>query len=189
MSFRPLLVVTTTTVSPALMTSWPRGRMMRPLLVKRIEKNGEVIERYDNETLHSHIGSYSAIKDVRTALNDVVWDNNLGTASVRKTARGQIYGQKAQSNLVRIAGKTGTAQIFEKGRYHGDKHRITFVGYFPEEQPEYTCICMINKPGNYPAYDAGWDCGRVVRQIAEQTMAYAGVYVLRDGQKVWQKVR
>ena len=164
------------------------GRMVQPMLVKRIERNGEVEERFKTETMHSHISSPTALKEVRTALHDVVWDNNLGTASVRHWA-GKIVGYKAQSDLVHIAGKTGTAQLMQNGRYTSDKHRITFVGYFPEENPEYTCICMINHPHNYHAYDAGWDCGRVVREIAEKTMAYAGVYVLKNGQKVWTKTR
>ncbi len=165
------------------------GKMVSPLMVKRVEKDGEVMKTYSAKTLHSHICGYSTIKDVRLALSDVVWDNNLGTASVRKDGKGRVIAKKAQSDLVRIAGKTGTAQVFEKGKYNRYKHRITFVGYFPEENPEYTCICMINAPGNYPAYDAGYDCGQVVRSIAEKTMAYTGVYVYEDGEKHWKKTR
>ena len=164
------------------------GRMVKPMLVKRIERNGITEERFKTETMHSHICSPTALKEVQTALHDVVWDNHLGTASVRRWA-GRIIGYKAQSDLVHIAGKTGTAQLFQNGHYTSGKHRITFIGYFPEENPEYTCICMINHPHNYKAYDAGWDCGRVVREIAEKTMAYAGVYVLQNGQKVWTKTR
>ena len=164
------------------------GRMVKPMLIKRIERNGVVEKQFKTETMHSHVCSETALKEVRTALHDVVWDNDLGTASVRKWA-GNIIGYKAQSDLVHIAGKTGTAQLFLNGQYTSGKHRITFVGYFPEEKPEYTCICMINHPHNYKAYDAGWDCGRVVREIAEKTMAYAGVYVIKDGKKVWTKTR
>ncbi len=164
------------------------GRMVKPMLIKRIERNGVVEKQFKTETMHSHVCSETALKEVRTALHDVVWDNDLGTASVRKWA-GNIIGYKAQSDLVHIAGKTGTAQLFLNGQYTSGKHRITFVGYFPEEKPEYTCICMINHTHNYKAYDAGWDCGRVVREIAEKTMAYAGVYVIKDGKKVWTKTR
>ena len=164
------------------------GRMVKPMIVKRIERNGEVVERFKTETMHSHICSETALKEVRLALHDVVWDNHLGTASVRQWG-GKIIDYKAQSDLVHIAGKTGTAQLLINGQYTAGRHRITFIGYFPEENPEYTCICMINHPHNYPHYDAGYDCGRVVREIAENTMAYAGVYVLKDGQKIWTKTR
>ena len=164
------------------------GRMVKPMIVKRIERNGEVVERFKTETMHSHICSETALKEVRLALHDVVWDNHLGTASVRQWG-GKIIDYKAQSDLVHIAGKTGTAQLLINGQYTAGRHRITFIGYFPEENPEYTCICMINHPHNYHMYDAGYDCGRVVREIAENTMAYAGVYELKDGQKIWTKTR
>jgi cell division protein FtsI/penicillin-binding protein 2 len=85
---------------------------------------------------------------------------------------------------VSIAGKTGTAQLLINGAYK-KVHRITFVGYFPEEEPEYTCLCMINHPQG--GYDAGMDCGRVVREIAEKTMAYTGEYIYDNGQWVWQR--
>ena len=93
-----------------------------------------------------------------------------------------MWSRKAQSNLVSIAGKTGTAQLFVRGHgYSGKRHRITFVGYFPEENPRYTCICMIEDP-QYP-YDAGMDCGSTVRVIAEKTMAYTGCYIYENGTK------
>ena len=164
------------------------GQMMQPRLVQSIQRNGVTEKRFPTRNLHSHICSLTTVRELQQALGDVVWDNQLGTASVR-SYKGKIIGYKAQSNLVRIAGKTGTAQLLVNGRYDPHKHRITFVGYFPQENPQYTCICMISHPHNYGAYDAGWDCGRVVRQIAEQTMAYTGVYQIEDGKKVWKKIR
>ena len=74
------------------------GRMVKPMLVKRIERNGITEERFKTETMHSHICSPTALKEVQTALHDVVWDNHLGTASVRRWA-GRIIGYKAQSDL------------------------------------------------------------------------------------------
>lgn len=157
------------------------GRMIRPYLVERIEQNGEVVKRFSTETINSSICRSSTLRDVRLALHDVVWDDNLGTASVRKW-KGKTVARKAQSDLVHIAGKTGTAQLFMERKYWGTRHRMTFVGYFPEEAPEYTCICMINYPKNYPGYDAGYDCGGVVRQIAEKVVAQQGRYVVgKDG--------
>ena len=159
------------------------GRMMRPMLVKGIEENGEVVEAFHPEVVKSSICSSSTLEDMRSALHDVVWDNDLGTASVRKW-NGHIVGKKAQSDIVSIAGKTGTAQLFIDGRYQSRRHRITFVGYFPEDNPRYTCICMINDPQQYPLYDAGFDCGGVVRRIAERTMAYTGCYDIVKGKQV-----
>ena len=154
--------------------------MIRPILVKSIQREGEDIKTFSTETIKSSLCRKQTLEDIRLALHDVVWDNHLGTASVNPWGY-----RKAQSELVHIAGKTGTAQLFYKGHYHKDMHRMTFVGYFPEEAPEYTCICMIEDP-QYP-YDAGMDCGSTVRVIAEKTMAYTGCYVWRDGEKHLEK--
>ncbi len=156
------------------------GRMMRPMLVTDIQQNGETVKSFKPEVVKSSICGKSALRDIRLALHDVVWDDHLGTAAKKKWSR------KAQSNLVSIAGKTGTAQLFIPGHgYSPRHHRMTFVGYFPEENPRYTCICMIEDP-QYP-YDAGMDCGSTVRVIAEKTMAYTGCYVIREGERVLEK--
>ena len=156
------------------------GRMMRPMLVSSIERNGEVVESFKPEVVKGSICSKRTLKDIQGALHDVVWDNKLGTAALRP------WSKKAQSELVHIAGKTGTAQIIMPGRgYSAQNHRITFVGYFPEENPQYTCICMIENP-QHP-YDAGMDCGSTVRVIAEKTMAYTGCYVYKEGERVLEK--
>ncbi len=153
------------------------GRMIRPMLVTDIKDGDEVIKHFDTEVVKRSIARSSTIDAIKLGLHDVVWDNHLGTASVRMW-NGKVVDYKAQSELVHIAGKTGTAQILENGRYSGRKHRMTFVGYFPEENPQYTCICMINHPKVW-GYDAGYDCGGVVRIIAEKTIANVDCY--KDG--------
>ena len=161
------------------------GKMVRPMLVTGIERDGDAVKSFKTETVKSSICSNGTLRDIQGALHDVVWDNHLGTASVLKW-EGRIIRKKAQSDLVHIAGKTGTAQLFIPGQgYSGKRHRITFVGYFPEENPRYTCICMIEDP-QYP-YDAGTDCGSTVRNIAEKTMAYSGYYIYKDGEKILEK--
>lgn len=157
------------------------GRMVRPMLVTAIQQNGETERSFRPEVVKSSICSKGTLHDIQSALHDVVWDNHLGTAAKKKWV-----GNKAQSELVSIAGKTGTAQLYLRGKgYSGKHHRMTFVGYFPEENPQYTCICMIEDP-QYP-YDAGMDCGAAVRIIAEKTMAYTGCFVYRDGKCVLEK--
>ena len=106
-----------------------------------------------------------ARRGVIEGLHDCVWNNDLGTASVLKWM-GNIVDYKAQSNKVAIMGKTGSLRLDESGR----KHRISFVGIFPENDPQYTCMVMFNAPKNFPFYDAGMDCGSTVRIIAERIM-------------------
>ncbi len=157
------------------------GKMIRPMLVTSISKDGERIKSFKTEVIKSSICNNRTLQDIRGALHDVVWDNHLGTAS-RKP-----WSSKAQSNLVAIAGKTGTAQLYIPGHgYSSRRHRMTFVGYFPEENPRYTCICMIEDP--QAPYDAGMDCGSTVRVIAEKTMAYTGCYIYdKEGQRILEK--
>ena len=162
------------------------GKMIRPYLAERVMDGEEVIRSFDTETLKGSMCRRSTLEDVRSALHEVVWNNRLGTASVRTWA-GRVVDYKAQSKRVSIAGKTGTAQLFRNGRYQSREHRMTFVGYFPEDDPQYTCLCMVEHPRNYPAYDAGYDCGRVVRQIAEKTIVYSGHYVIKGDSLVYEK--
>lgn len=152
------------------------GKMISPLFVKEIRKDGKAIEEFESTVIKGSMCDDSTLEGVRECLHDVVWDNELGTASVNPWGT-----RKAQSNLVTIAGKTGTAQVLERG-YHNTRHRMSFVGYFPEEHPQYSCICVIHAP-KWP-YDSGLDCGGVVRQVAEKTMAYAGEYVYKKKEKV-----
>lgn len=172
------------------------GKMMRPQLVTSVQKNGKDVRTFEPEVINPAICSPEIIEYIQLGLHDVVWDSYLGTASVRRDQKtGRILAIKAQSDIVAIAGKTGTAQIRIPGTIKNGKrkdydehhHRMTFVGYFPEDDPQYTCLCMIEDPQPKWTYDAGMDCGRVVKNIAEKVMAYTGCYVYKEGQQVLEK--
>ena len=141
------------------------GRMVSPLIVKQIYSETGPSEMFYSKTLQHSICSSRTLAQVRECLESVVWDS-LGTASARKWSR------KAQSDKVHVAGKTGTARIFVSGRYLTTRHRIAFCGYFPMEQPRYTCICVIH---DVQHRDAGNDCGGTVRRIAERVMAHHSI--------------
>ena len=152
------------------------GKMMRPMLVTAIQKEGETVKQFKPSVVKSSICDAETLQGIKEALHDVVWDNKLGTATI----------SKAQSTLVSIAGKTGTAQLYTPGEGYTDKkHRISFVGFFPEENPAYTCICVIENPQR--PFDSGRDCGGVVRIIAEKTMAHYGYYVYDEEGKRLEK--
>lgn len=154
------------------------GKMIRPYLVEEIQENGSTVKRFGTSTIKNSICKSSTLRDIRECLEAVVWDDDLqvsGTASVLRWNGNKIMKyRKAQSDIVHIAGKTGTAQIIENGRYHSRHHRTLFCGYFPMEKPQYTCICVIQQKA-YAQYDAGTDCGGTVRRIAEKVMAYHGI--------------
>ena len=130
------------------------GKMMRPFFTKSILRNGEVSEVFKPEVLISSISSSQAIKDIQGMLLGVVEE---GT------------GKPAHSDAIRIAGKTGTAQIAVGGSYtaQGKQHQVSFCGYFPAEKPVYSAICVIRRPRiGYPS--GGTMSGEVVRNLAEK---------------------
>lgn len=128
------------------------GRMMRPRFVKAKRRNEEVLEEYPTDVVREHMCSPTTLRDIKHCLNLVV---EKGT------------GRKAASRHFPIAGKTGTAQIWTKaGRT--SMYLVSFVGYFPSDDPQYSCIVCIQKT---PPASGGSQCGPVFKKIAEGVMA------------------
>lgn len=136
------------------------GKLIRPFFVKAILKNGQTIKTFSTETIREAICKPRTLSIVRETLLGVL-EGEKGTA------------KNVRSKYVRIAGKTGTAQI-SKGtlgyKAGGKSHQVSFCGYFPADDPLYTCIVVIREPHNgYPS--GGKMAGSVFKSIAEQTMA------------------
>jgi cell division protein FtsI (penicillin-binding protein 3) len=112
------------------------GKMIKPLLVKAIRRADKDRETFETEVLNDKICSERTLNKLKLMLEGVV-DN--GTA---KNIKGTNY---------RIAGKTGTAQILEKGRYTR-KYITSFVGYFPAHEPKYSAIVLIKNPRGWQQY-------------------------------------
>ena len=113
------------------------GRMMRPFFVTAVMRNGSVIKSYDPEVIINSIASRSTIRKAKKMMEGVV---EHGTATNLKNPN------------YKIAGKTGTAQIAkDKYGYRTGNHMsysASFVGYFPAENPLYSCIVVVNSPSN-----------------------------------------
>lgn len=132
------------------------GRMMRPRFVKKVVKNGETLMEFPPEVVKEHIAKPQTIKTMQTILTHVV---------------SQGLGKKAGSKLFKVAGKTGTAQIAEGGGYKTGvvKYWLSFAGFFPADDPLYSCIVCLKKSG-LPASGGGMS-GVVFHQISEGVMA------------------
>ena len=135
------------------------GRMMRPRIVKEIRYHGQVIESFSPEVLRSSICSRATIKQARELLEGVVL---RGTAT------------NLQNENYTIAGKTGTAQIAnEKYGYKQDgrvSYQASFVGYFPADNPVYSCIVVVNAPTN-SIYYGNLVAGPVFKEISDKVYA------------------
>lgn len=132
------------------------GKMMRPRFVKQVVKDGEVLANYDPVVLKPQICGSATLAKIKTMLEHVV---SRGT------------GKSARSQLFSVAGKTGTAQISHgKSGYKsgGMRYLLSFVGFFPSDQPRYSCIVCIQKSG-HPA--SGGMSAKVFHKISEGVMA------------------
>ncbi len=81
-------------------------------------------------------------------------------------------GSPARITGYRIAGKTGTAQIFDSsiGRYSSDAHIASFVGFVPADNPVFSIIVIIDEPTG--SYYGGEVAGPVFREISKQLLQY-----------------
>lgn len=75
-------------------------------------------------------------------------------------------GKLANSDKVKIAGKTGTAQKAVNGVYSKEKYYSSFIGFFPYENPKYTMLVIIDEPG-LERYYGGEVAAPVFKNIAE----------------------
>lgn len=132
------------------------GVMVKPKFVERISKGRKTVKEIETEVLNPKICSKSTIDKVKIALKGVVEN---GTASNLRNAD------------YKIAGKTGTAQIANKnyGYSYQSKvsHQASFVGYFPADNPQYSCIVVVNAPSRN-VYYGNLVAGPIFKEVADK---------------------
>jgi cell division protein FtsI (penicillin-binding protein 3) len=132
------------------------GKMVKPRFVKEMKYHEKTIKTFGTEVIESSICSNSTLKKVKIMLEGVV---ERGTA---KNLRNEAF---------KIAGKTGTAQIAKlKAGYKtpdGISYSASFVGYFPADDPLYSCIVVVNSPSN-SVYYGNVVAGPVFKEIADK---------------------
>ncbi len=130
------------------------GKMMKPYLIEKISKEGQDIKRFKPTVIDRAIASRKTIEQLQTLLEGVV---ERGTA------------KKLKTDNYRFAGKTGTSQQNYGKRGMKTVYQGSFAGYFPADNPRYSCIVVIYNPSS-GAYYGGDVAGPVFREIAD--MAY-----------------
>lgn len=129
------------------------GEMVRPLFVKEIKEWDKTIKKFDKEVINPKICSAETLKKVRAVLENVV---KKGT------------GSKLYSKDFSMAGKTGTAQVdYGKGK-DNMYYSSSFAGYFPADNPQYSCIVIIHKPSTGKGYYGADVSGPVFKRIAQK---------------------
>ena len=130
------------------------GKMIQPMIVKRIKQANRTIKAFQGVVLNKKICTNATLQKLKTMLEGVV---------ERGTARRFRHG------FYQIAGKSGTANKVVNGRYTRDTY-ASFVGYFPAESPRYSCIVVIDSPQGY-AWHFGTSVATVVKDIADKIAA------------------
>ena len=131
------------------------GKMVKPQFVKEIRRGNEVVKTFDTIVINERIASERTIKTLQSLLRGVVEN---GTAKALNKCAFQV------------AGKTGTAQIAQNGNYNKKNYTASFVGYFPADDPKYTCIVVISNPMGGKYYGASVSAP-VFKEIAEKVYA------------------
>ncbi|MEM6297742.1 MAG: penicillin-binding protein, partial [Bacteroidota bacterium] len=127
------------------------GKMIQPYLVKKVAYANEQKERFKAKVLSPKVCSKTTLEIVKKMLEGTV---EKGTAR-------NIYTEE-----YKIAGKTGTAEKVRDGKYTQD-HYTSFAGYFPADDPQYTCIVVIDNPRDKNDRYGGDVAAPVFREFAE----------------------
>ncbi|MCF6347838.1 MAG: transpeptidase family protein [Flavobacteriaceae bacterium] len=127
------------------------GEMVKPRFIKEIRTQDRVIKKFEKEVINPKICSQETIDKVKEMMKNVV---KRGTAT-------NIYNKNYE-----LAGKTGTCQTeYWTGQ---TKYISSFVGYFPANNPQYSCIVIIHKPKKEIGYYGADVAGPVFKKIAHK---------------------
>lgn len=139
------------------------GEMLKPRLIKAVKEWDKTILNFDKEVINPSICSKETAYKVQQLLKDVV-EKKHGT------------GHKLYSPNFSMAGKTGTTQ---KNYVSKDpevmRYISTFAGYFPADDPKYSCIVVIHEPDKSVGYYGADVSGPVFKSVAQKIYASSPV--------------
>lgn len=140
------------------------GVMVKPRFVKELRKQDKTVKTFTTEIVNPKIASDETLRKVRKVMENVVIK---GTAT-------NIYSPNFS-----MAGKTGTAKKYvaahinelgEKipGQYSSERYAASFVGFFPADNPKYTCIVIVHDPEKRKGYYGSTVAGPIFKEIAQK---------------------
>jgi cell division protein FtsI (penicillin-binding protein 3) len=134
------------------------GKMMKPYLVNSIQNNGIVFKQYSPDALDEKICSAKVIEQAKRSMEMVITE---GT------------GKPAFKDMpFAVAGKTGTAHVADGNiKYYDMVYQASFVGYFPANDPQYSCIVVIRTKPHAALHYGGQLSAPVFREIATKLYA------------------
>ena len=135
------------------------GEMVKPRLIKEVKEWNRSVLKFGKEVINPSICSKETAAKVQQLLKNVV-EKKHGT------------GHRLYSPNFSMAGKTGTAQKNYVSRDPDKlKYISTFAGYFPAENPKYSCIVVIHEPDKSVGYYGADVSGPVFKSVAQKVYA------------------
>ena len=160
-SFGQGISVTTLQMAMATAAIANRGRLLRPILVKRVTDGaGNVVEEAAPEVLRSAV-SGNVARVVAEMMVAVTEGNGTGTEAM-------VPG-------FRTAGKTATAQKTDPatGKYSSELYTASFVGFVPADDARITIAVVLDEP--MISHAGGAVAAPVFRRVAQAALRYMGV--------------
>ncbi len=140
------------------------GKMMKPYLVSAIKEEGVLVRSIDPVVVDEKICSDQTIKQLQACMEGVCTDGTAATLF--------------KNTPYKVAGKTGTALVANGNRGYADKiYQSSFAGYFPANDPQYTCIVVIKNKPHAAVFYGGSVAGPVFKEIADRLYSS----YIRDG--------
>lgn len=135
-----------------------KGRMMKPYLVSSVRSNGRIIRQIEPEVMEEQMADPAIIDAARRSMEMVVTEG---------TGKPCFQGMPLP-----VAGKTGTAHVADgEINYTDGVYQASFVGYFPANEPKYSCIVVIRTKPHAAQHFGGVIAGPVFREIATRLWA------------------
>lgn len=108
------------------------GRLMEPRLIRQISDNqGRVLKAFPPHVVRQVVQEKTA---------------NLVSEALTRVLSSEGTGKKANVPGFTVAGKTGTAQKVINGTYSKEKYLASFIGFMPQENPEFVILVMVDEP-------------------------------------------
>ena len=160
-SFGQGMSVTNVQLATAMSAIANGGRLMQPMLVRRMsDGHGAIIEE-NKPRVRRQVVPRRVAKLVGQMLTAVT---EPGGTAMEAAVDGYL-----------VAGKTGTAQKadYVHGGYAKDKWLASFIGFAPADRPSVVISVVIDEP--VIAHYGGTVAGPVFRRIAEVTLRHMGI--------------
>ena len=142
------------------------GKMVKPRFIEEIRTIDKPIKTFETKIINPQICSNKTVQKLQKLLQNVVEKEHA-------TGHG-LYAENFS-----MAGKTGTCQ-----KDYRNKELLnyisTFSGYFPAENPKYSCIVVIHEPDKTVGYYGADVSGPVFKKIAQKIYTSAPVLDVID---------